>query len=136
MPDIEKPGSFGNVITFSEYKSLLSELAVGKKINHAIYFHIDCLDLISAKLSLLINRVMQTWSIAPDFNLIKLFQSEFKLSFLAYPDFFENPHPSLKSSITVDLTKGKFKTFDYAQHENPPILHRKRTYASTKPSES
>jgi hypothetical protein len=62
------------------------------------------------------------------FNLIKFRTDELKLSFLSYPDFFNDPHPALRKAITIDLVKGKSRHTDYAENINPPILHRKETF--------
>jgi len=55
---------------------------------------------------------------------------ELKISFLAYPDFLCNPHPSLRFAITIDLVTGKSRRTDYANNINPPILHRKESFVS------
>jgi hypothetical protein len=38
-----------------------------------------------------------------NYNLVKFHLNEFKLSFLSYPDFFDDPHPVLSQSLTVHL---------------------------------
>lgn len=114
-----------NKITFLEYQSLLSELAIGKKVNHSIYIHIECIELLPPKLTHLLNRLIEEREISTNFNIIKFYQSDFKITLLSYPDFFDDAHPALKNSIILDLKTGKLKTSDYSHHANPPILHRK-----------
>jgi DNA phosphorothioation-associated putative methyltransferase len=65
--------------------------------------------------------------VAKVFNLVKFYLAEFKLSFLYYPDFFDEPHPELCESLTVHLATGKVRRHDYSESHNPPILHRKET---------
>lgn len=121
-------------ITFATFKRYLHELDIGKRVNHSVYMHIECLNLLREELNFLIGHLMKVHNISTEYNVIKLFESEFKISFLAYPDFFDAPHPTLKSSVTVDLLKGKIRTFDYAKNENPPILHRKELMLPSKHS--
>jgi DNA phosphorothioation-associated putative methyltransferase len=63
-------------------------------------------------------------------NIIKLNRREPKISYLTYPDFFEDPHPALVSSLSVHLQTFRLKTRDYSGYRNPPILHRKETFLS------
>jgi hypothetical protein len=66
-------------------------------------------------------------AISNDFNVIKFRTDELKVSFLAYPDFFNDAHPALRHAITIDLVTGKARHTDYGDNVNPPILHRKET---------
>ncbi|ALM64989.1 hypothetical protein FORC4_0016 [Vibrio parahaemolyticus] len=60
-------------------------------------------------------------------NLIKLFKKEFRLSLLNYPTFYTDSYPALEQSLNVDLSKLSHKVTCYRSSENPPILHRKET---------
>ena len=60
-------------------------------------------------------------------NLIKLFKNEFRLSLLNYPSFYSDSYPVLEQSLNVDLSKLSHKVTCYRSSENPPILHRKET---------
>lgn len=60
-------------------------------------------------------------------NLIKLFKNEFRLSLLNYPNFYSDSYPVLEQSLNVDLSKLSHKVTCYRSSENPPILHRKET---------
>lgn len=64
-------------------------------------------------------------------NIIKLNRREPKISYLTYPDFDSNPHPSLASSLSVNLQTFRLKARDYSSYRNPPILHRKETFLAT-----
>jgi DNA phosphorothioation-associated putative methyltransferase len=52
------------------------------------------------------------------------------VSYLSYPDFWENPHPPLFSSFTVNLVNQTFQYHGFAERANRPILHRKETFIS------
>lgn len=114
-------------INFSTYKEFLSDLPFGKRLNNTIYIYLDSLALSIEAISYFVNQVKAKANISSEYNVIKFFLTEFKLSFLAYPQFFESPHPELQSSITINLATGKITKHDYRKSLNPPILHRKET---------
>ena len=112
---------------YDTYKKLLVALPFGKRVNNNLYVHQRSISASAPQLHALIANTSEQAKIPEDFEVIKFSLSQFKIAFLAYPDFFERPHPILKSSITVDLGTGRIKKYDYSQSENPPILHRKET---------
>ena len=63
--------------------------------------------------------------IESEWNLVKLFKTEHKISLLNYPTFYEDSYPALYSSNLVDLGSFTVKQMSYTDSENPPILHRK-----------
>lgn len=109
----------------SEYKELIKDLSVGKRLPDALYVHQDLLSSLPEPIGNLVEQVRENLGVLGEGNVVKFSLSEFKLSFLSYPDFVEAPHPQLQQSISVDLSTGKVRRFDYQAHENPPILHRK-----------
>lgn len=64
----------------------------------------------------------------PEANLIKLHRDAKKVSYLAYPTFWEDPHPSLEISFLVDLVAQRFHVTAFARRSNRPILHRKEEF--------
>ncbi|MEM2146574.1 MAG: methyltransferase domain-containing protein [Candidatus Jordarchaeaceae archaeon] len=60
-------------------------------------------------------------------NIVKVDVKRKKVSFLWYPHFDEDPHPSLKEWINIDLDSGK-TVRRMEKENNPPILHRKETF--------
>ncbi|MEI7937857.1 MAG: DNA phosphorothioation-associated putative methyltransferase [Verrucomicrobiota bacterium] len=79
-------------------------------------------------MDLLLAGIAEQCGVSKEFNLVKFRTDELKVSFLAYPDFLLDAHPSLRHAITVDLVKGKARHMNYADNINPPILHRKETF--------
>lgn len=65
-----------------------------------------------------------------DWNLLKLHHRERAVTFLTYPGFDDDPHPSLEQGTKINLTSGRVVRTDYAKRKNPPILHRKETFLS------
>ena len=59
------------------------------------------------------------------FNVVKI-SAKGAVSFLEYPDFTEDPHPALATSITCSI-ESKIRRTNYNQ-ENPWILHRKELF--------
>jgi hypothetical protein len=111
-----------------EYQSHLAQLGFGKRLPNALYVHREAMMAalgLSHPMAVLLARVAERLAAGPEYNMVKFRTAEFKISFLSYPDFFEDPHPSLRQALTVDLVKGKSRVTDYADQFNPPILHRK-----------
>lgn len=113
---------------FTEYKKLIADLPYGKRLNVAVYVLAEGLDEHARVLASFIAEVRAKTGISSDYNILKFFLSEFKVSFLAYPTFMDDPHPALQESITVNLATGKVRHFSYARSKNAPILHRKETF--------
>lgn len=61
-------------------------------------------------------------------NMIKLSVTEPQVSYLCYPDFDRDPHPTLRSAVTVNLRKLSVDWRDYSHSDNPPLLHRKEEF--------
>ena len=111
-----------------QFKELVKQIKVGKKLPDAIYFHKDAFDELTPQLSKFIKVVAQALKIdVKDWNLVKLYRNDFRLSLLNYPTFFEESYPALQQSVTVDLVKLAHRITKYDKYDNPPILHRKET---------
>src|SRR5262249_53895010 len=61
-------------------------------------------------------------------NLIKIHRRSGKLSYLAYPEFEDYPHPVLLRCVRLSLRSRQVECYDYAPSANPPVLHRKETF--------
>jgi DNA phosphorothioation-associated putative methyltransferase len=64
-------------------------------------------------------------------NLIKLRRQSGKVSYVVYPDFGTDSHPSLQRSVELSLRTRQIDCFDHTARTNPPILHRKETLLTT-----
>ena len=116
-------------MTSAEYRQAIDALPYGKRLPGAVYL-LDPGDdaSIPSLLRITVAELRKRLEITPDFNLLKFHTASPKISFLAYPDFEKDPHPSLAESIIVDLITGKVRRDDYRARANPPILHRKETF--------
>lgn len=61
-------------------------------------------------------------------NVIKIHRRSGKLSYLSYPDFDTDPHPSLGRCVRLSLRTRQLDCTDYSKSTNPPVLHRKETF--------
>ncbi|MDI4650512.1 MULTISPECIES: DNA phosphorothioation-associated putative methyltransferase [Pseudoalteromonas] len=114
-----------------QFKQLVKKVKTAKKLPDAIYFHKDAFTEAPVELVKFIKVVAQALKVdEADYDLIKLFKNDFRLSLLSYPSFYEDSYPALKQSVTVDLAKLSHKVTKYDNSDNPPILHRKETMVS------
>lgn len=114
-----------------QFKQLVKKVKTAKKLPDAIYFHKDAFTDAPAELVKFIKVVAQALKVdEADYDVIKLFKNNFRLSLLSYPTFYEDSYPALKQSVTVDLAKLSHKVTKYDNSDNPPILHRKETMVS------
>jgi DNA phosphorothioation-associated putative methyltransferase len=121
---------------FAEYKKLVGQLKVGKKLPDAIYLHESAMAVVPHDLHAYLFRTIEKIALtSTPWNIVKFFRKDFKISLLHYPSFFEDSYPALHTSYTIDLQKSTVRSSSYEKSENPPILHRKETFLeSTHPS--
>ena len=116
---------------FQSYQSLIKEVGIGKHLPDAIYVHQQAFELLPDQLTALIPRIAKAVKIrSGQWHIIKLFKRDFRITFLSYPSFFEEPYPPLAKSWTVDLSKLSVREANYSKSENPPILHRRETFVT------
>lgn len=115
-------------MNLQKYQECVAKLSYGKRLPGAFYvFRSEQADF-GQELNQLLAQLAVVFQVGPEFNLIKFRTDELKVSFLSYPEFFTNPHPSLRHAVTIDLSTGKARHTDYQNNLNPPILHRKETF--------
>lgn len=101
---------------------------IGKVLPDALYVHQSALDFLPPLLRLFEGCARAYIGRVDGANVIKLSRSEFRVSYLSYPDFETDPHPALTASVRVDLQTFRVKFRDFSTYVNPPILHRKETF--------
>ncbi len=104
--------------------------AVGKLLPDALYVHRSALPLLNIALRSLEKKAQAKVNDAQQATLVKFSLTKSQLSYLFYPDFDDQPHPALKTSVKVDVETGEVSTRDYSQTANPFVLHRKETFLS------
>ena len=102
--------------------------AVGKLLPNALYVHRSALDALDPLLRVYEGCGRAYLGEIEDATIVKLHRFSGKISYLAYPDFESDPHPALVRSVKLSLRTRELDCWDYAESENPPILHRKETF--------
>ena len=101
---------------------------VGKTLGLRLYLHSDTISAVSAQIQDLIDQARTFSGIRHDeFNVVRVNAYASQVSFLLYPNFFEDAFPTLDSTFSVDLARGSKSKRSYRDSLNPPILHRKET---------
>jgi DNA phosphorothioation-associated putative methyltransferase len=101
---------------------------VGKLTPTALYVHTNYLHRVPAVLQIYEACARKITGDIPNANIIKFHRDVAMISYLSYPDFWNDPHPQLNTSYAVSLTDMRIKVTNYAKRSNPPILHRKETF--------
>ena len=112
----------------TRYRECVQHVTWGKRVNSALYVYCATGWSLGYELDALVHNLRQRFGAAIDCNILKFRFEEPKISFLSYPEFLEQPHPSLKLAITIDLVTGRGRVADYSENPNPPILHRKEAF--------
>ena len=108
-----------------------SESPVGKLTAPALYVHSSAIGYLPPILRVFEGCARGYVGTVEESNMIKLHRDEPKVSYLVYPNFDTDPHPSLSYSATIHLQTFRIREADYSQRDNPPILHRKETFVSS-----
>lgn len=101
---------------------------IGKQTPSALYVHRSAIGEIPPVLQVYEGCARVLAGTIPSANMIKLSVTRPQVSYLTYPDFDTNPHPVLRSAVTVSLRKLTVDFRDYSRADNPPLLHRKEEF--------
>lgn len=114
-----------------QFNALIKTVKIGKLVGNARYLHISAFSKITPELKDFILLIANALKIPQDdWNIIKLHTQQYRLSYLNYPNFYQDSYPALQQSITVDLENKTQKVANYSDTENVPILHRKELFIS------
>lgn len=104
---------------------------VGKLTPSALYVHASALGHLPPVLRVLEGCARTLVGSVPGANLIKLHREEPLVSYLSYPDFDTDAHPTLARAIVVNLRRLSIGMRDYSRSRNPPILHQKEEFLAS-----
>ncbi len=104
---------------------ICKESPIGKKLRHGLLVHISALDQLDPILRLYEGCASRTIGRMENVTVVKFHTRKPKISYLYYPDFDTNPHPTLHSSMQIDLQDLHVNYWDYLDETNPFILHQK-----------
>ena len=97
---------------------------VGKIVGDSLYAHRSIVDQLPSLSRLQIVGGFQIVG-EIEFDIVKLSADGRKVSFLRYPRFDTDAHPTLAHSLSIYLPKAEYSFRDFKDSDNPPILHRK-----------
>ena len=100
----------------------------GKLTPDAFYAHVDGIDELPPTLRVYQGAARALTGNVDDTTIIKFSRLKPQVSFLTYPDFDANPHPPLATSVIAKLPELKVSYRNFANSDNPPILHRKEAF--------
>jgi DNA phosphorothioation-associated putative methyltransferase len=106
----------------------LRTVPFGKVLPDAVYIHVDYLADLPPLVRVYVGSGRVLVGDVPNTTIVKMSRQERRISFLSYPDFERDPHPSLVNSLRVDLCSFSVKWRSFADWENPPVLHRKEAF--------
>ena len=101
---------------------------VGKLTADAIYVHVDAVELLPPELRVYLGAAEAVIGEVPSATLVKAHFDRPRVSWLVYPHFDTDPHPSLRESWVVDFRQLDVRPYDYSGRDNPPVLHRKELF--------
>lgn len=98
-----------------------------KKVHGNLYVHRTNVDELPVVEGELVRKAIKLLPDAYEWNMLKVARDK-RVSFMYYPNFYENPHPALYQFANVDTTTGRIKYG--SESKNPVILHRKETFVA------
>ena len=98
---------------------------IGQKHSNSLWVHTSALDQLDPLLRLYEGCASRTIGRPQKATVIKFHMSKPKISYLFFPTFETDPHPSLQTSMKVSLQDLHVRYQDYSPEENPPVLHQK-----------
>ncbi|BBX74259.1 DNA phosphorothioation-associated putative methyltransferase [Mycobacterium shinjukuense] len=101
---------------------------IGKQTPSALYVHRSAMAEIPPVLQVYEGCARVLAGTVQHANMIKMSVAEPQVSYLSYPEFDRDPHPTLRSALTVNLRKLTVEWRDYSRSDNPPLLHRKEEF--------
>ena len=101
---------------------------VGKHTPSALYVHRSALDVLPPVLRVYEACARVLAGTVEQANMIKMSVTEPQVSYLSYPRFERDAHPTLASALTVNLKRLSVDWRDYSRSDNPPLLHRKEEF--------
>ncbi len=104
---------------------LCQQSAIGKQLQGAIAIHVSALDKLPPLLRVYEGCASRVYGSLEKANIVKLYYNRPKISYLYYPDFDTVAHPTLKTTMEVDLQSLAVVYNDLSDDPNPPVLHRK-----------
>lgn len=104
---------------------------VGKLTPGSLYVHKSAVTLLPPLLRIYEGCARAYIGAVEGANIVKLSRTKAQVSYLSYPMFERDAHPSLAASLIVPLQTFRVRYLEYRDSANPPILHRKEAFVSS-----
>ncbi len=104
---------------------LCQESQIGKQLKGALAVHISALEKLPPLLRLYEGCASRNFYRLENANIVKLYYSKPKITYLVYPEFDTLAHPPLQATMEVDLHNLSVTYHDISDETNPLILHQK-----------
>ena len=114
-----------NVGDMSKIANLCKASEVGKQLKGAIAVHISALEKLPPLLRLYEGCASRNFYRLENANIVKIYYSKPKITYLVYPEFDTQAHPALQATMEVDLHNLSVTYHDISDETNPLILHQK-----------
>jgi DNA phosphorothioation-associated putative methyltransferase len=101
---------------------------IGKLLPDDLYVHRSALDSLDPILRIYEGCGRAYLGEVEGANIIKIHRRSGKLSYLVYPEFEKDPHPTLLRCVRLNLRTRAIDCYEYGDSANPPILHRKDSF--------
>jgi DNA phosphorothioation-associated putative methyltransferase len=98
---------------------------IGQQRPNSLWVHVSAIERLDPLLRLYEGCASRTIGRPQEANVVKFHCRKPKISYMVYPDFDNDPHPALHTSMQVDLRDLHVHYRDFDPEENPPILHQK-----------
>lgn len=109
-------------------ETAFSAARVGKLTGSALYVHLSTISRLPTLLRLYEGCARGYVGNIEGATVAKLHRMKPQISYLAYPRFDVDPHPTLAGSFIVDLQRLSIRYIDYTASVDPPVLHRKELF--------
>lgn len=103
---------------------------IGKQTPSALYVHHSALAELPPVLQVYEGCARVLAGTVEQANMIKLSVAQPQVSYLAYPQFDRDAHPTLAAAVTVNLRRLTVDWRDYSKADNPPVIHRKEEFVT------
>ncbi len=98
---------------------------IGKQLDGAIAVHISALEKLPPLLRLYEGCASRNFYRLENANIVKIYYNKPKITYLVYPEFDTQAHPTLQATMEVDLHNLSVTYHDISDETNPLILHQK-----------
>lgn len=115
-------------MNLDSYRCLVNSISYGKKLPGSLYLFRPEQETVPRQFWQLVCRAESAARPDTSWNLIKVHTDQVAFTFLTYPGFDTEPHPSLAEATKINLNTGSIVRTEYRARANPPILHRKEAF--------